>query len=92
LGLEGGTLQITKNVRKRSKIRFLNVLTDLCDKNNSKPCLESKTLHFWSFLQVLGRFSFFHDFFMVFEKKIPKGKISAEMAFEIQLDDVSMMF
>jgi hypothetical protein len=29
---------------------------------------------------------------MVFEKKIPKGKISAEMAFEIQLDDVSMMF
>ena len=29
---------------------------------------------------------------MIFEKKVPEGKKSADLAFEIQLDDVSMFF
>ena len=29
---------------------------------------------------------------MIFDKKVPGGEKSADLAFEIQLDDVSMLF
>ena len=29
---------------------------------------------------------------MIFEKKVPEGKKSVDLAFEIQLDDVFMLF
>ena len=45
-----------------------------------------------SLLVIFGGFRTFFNFFIIFEKKVPEGKKSADLAFEIQLDDVSMLF